>query len=101
MDFEAAAHLLRERLNNCEEAVAYFRASSTLLKAGVASGLTLYDIAVLCYRNDNLAEFDMASELAHVAVENESWHHTCARRAVAPASPIKYVDNIVVRTSTT
>jgi len=90
LDIEADARLLRDRLNICEEAVDYFRASSALLKAGVAAGLTLYDIAVLCCRNDNLAEvpsmmeklFDMASELAHVAVENESWHHTAASRAL-------------------
>jgi hypothetical protein len=90
LDIEADAQMLRERLNICEEAVDYFRASSALLKAGVAAGLTLYDIAVMCCRNDNLAElpsmmeklFDMASELAHVAVENERWHHTAASRAL-------------------
>jgi hypothetical protein len=83
--------------------VDYFRASSALLKAGVAAGLTLYDIAILCCRNDDLAEapsmmeklFDMASELAVVAVENERWHHSAASRALveqllpqnAPESP--------------
>ena len=90
LDIEADARMLRERLNLCEEAVDYFRASSALLKAGVAAGLTLYDIAVLCCRNDNLAEepsmmeklFDMASELAHRAVESNRWHHTAASRAL-------------------
>lgn len=90
LDIEADARLLRERLSLCEEAVDYFRASSSLLKAGVAAGLTLYDIAILCCRNDNLAEepsmmeklFDMASELALVAVENERWHHSAASRAL-------------------
>lgn len=90
LDIEADAQMLRERLNICEEAVDYFRASSALLKAGVAAGLTLYDIAILCCRNDNLAEvpsmmeklFDMAAELAHVAVENERYHHTAASRAL-------------------
>jgi len=90
LDIEADARMLRERLNICEEAVDYFRASSALLKAGVAAGLTLYDIAVLCCRNDNLAEepsmmeklFDMASELAHRAVESNRWHHTAASRAL-------------------
>lgn len=90
MDIESDARLLRERLNLCEEAVDYFRASSALLKAGVTAGLTLYDIAILCCRNDDLAEepsmmeklFDMASELAVVAVENERWHHSAASRAL-------------------
>lgn len=90
LDIEADVRLLRERLNLCQEAVDYFRASSALLKAGVAAGLTLYDIAILCCRNDNLAEepsmmeklFKMASELAQVAVENERWHHSAASRAL-------------------
>lgn len=90
LDIEADVKLLQDRLNLCQEAVDYFRASSTLLKAGVAAGLTLYDIAILCCRNDNLAEepsmmeklFDMASELAHVAIENDRWHHSAASRAI-------------------
>jgi Phosphatidylinositol 3- and 4-kinase len=91
LDVEADVRLLREHLNLCQEAVDYFRASSALLKAGVAAGLTLYDIAILCCRNDNLAEepsmmeklFKMAAELAQVAVENERWHHSAASRALA------------------
>jgi len=90
LDIEKDARMLREQINLCEEAVDYFRASSALLKAGVAAGLTLYDIAILCCRNDNLAEepsmmeklFDMASELAHRAVESNRWHHTAASRAL-------------------
>jgi Phosphatidylinositol 3- and 4-kinase len=111
IDIEADARLLRERLNLCQEAVDYFRASSTLLKAGVAAGLTLYDIAILCCRNDNLAEepsmmerlFEMASELAHVAVENDRWHHSTASRAlVEQLVPHKYpylqlVNNVQAR----
>ena len=105
IDIEADACLLRDRLNLCQEAIDYFRASSTLLKAGVAAGLTLYDIAILCCRNDNLAEepsmmeqlFDMASELAHVALENERWHHSAASRALVdqlvPRSHSKFMEN--------
>lgn len=82
--------MLSERLNICQEAVDYFRASSSLLKAGVKAGLSLYEIAIMCCRNDNLAEvpsmleklLDMASDLAHVAIENERWHHTAASRAL-------------------
>jgi hypothetical protein len=61
-----------------------------LLAAGVNAGLTLYDIAIMCCRNDNLGEvpskletlFSMASDLAVVAIENERWHHTTASRAL-------------------
>ena len=90
LDIEADAQRLQDELNICQEAIDYFRASNALLKAGVKAGLTLYDIAILCCRNDNLAEvpsmmeklFSMASELAHAAVENERWHHSAASRAI-------------------
>lgn len=90
LNIEKDAQMLRDVLNICEEAVDYFRASSALLKAGVKAGLSLYDIAILCCRNDNLAEvpsmmeklFDMASDLAHAAVENERWDHRAASRAI-------------------
>jgi hypothetical protein len=90
LDIEADARLLHERLNICEEAIDIFRASSSLLKAGVKAGLTLYDIAVMCCRNDNLGEIpsklerfsSMASELSSIAIENEKWHHATASRAI-------------------
>lgn len=90
LDIEADARLLRERLNICEEAIDIFRASSSLLKAGVKAGLSLYSIAVMCCRNDNLGEIpsklerlsSMASELSCIALENEKWHHSAASRAL-------------------
>jgi hypothetical protein len=90
LDIEADARLLHERLNICEEAIDIFRASSSLLKAGVKAGLTLYDIAVMCCRNDNQGEIPsmleklsvMASELSSIAIENEKWHHAAASRAI-------------------
>jgi hypothetical protein len=90
LDIEADARMLSERLNICQEAIDYFRASSALLKAGVKAGLSLYEIACMCCRNDNLAEipsmleklFDMAEELASVAIANERWDHTAASRAL-------------------
>jgi hypothetical protein len=91
LDIEADTRLLRERLNICKEALEYFRASSSILKEGVKAGLSLYDIAVMCCRNDNLGEipsklevlFSMASELAYSAVENGRWHHSAASKALA------------------
>lgn len=82
--------MLHDYLNISHEAVDIFRASTALLKAGVNAGLTLYDIAILCCRNDNLGEVpsaleklaEMASELATVAVDNERWHHSAASRAL-------------------
>jgi hypothetical protein len=90
LDIEADARLLHERLNICEEAIDIFRASSSLLKAGVKAGLTLYDIATMCCRNDNQGEIpsklerfsSMASELSSIAIENEKWHHAAASRAI-------------------
>lgn len=90
LDIEAEAKLLHEQLNICEEAIDYFRASSALLKAGVEAGLSLYDIAVLCCRNDNLAEipsmmeklFGMAGELANSSMQIDRWDHTTASRAL-------------------
>lgn len=91
LNIEKDASLLEERFNICQDALDYFRASSSILKAGVKAGLTLYDIACMCCRNDNQGEipsklevlFSMASELAHNAVENGRWHHAAASRALA------------------
>ena len=74
MNIEKDARLLKERLNICTEAIDYFCASCSILKAGVQAGLTLYEIAVMCCRNDNLGElpsklemlFSMAAELAEM-----------------------------------
>jgi hypothetical protein len=90
LNIEKDARLLEERYNICRDALDYFRASSSILKAGVKAGLTLYEIACMCCRNDNLGEipsklevlFSMASELAHNAVENGRWHHAAASRAL-------------------
>ena len=90
LDIEKDSEMLRSRLGIGQEAIDYFRASTALLKAGVDAGLNLYEIAILCCRNDNLAEipsmmekmFSMASDLAHKAVENERWHHAAASLAI-------------------
>lgn len=91
LDIEGDARLLQERLNIGREAIDYFCASSSILKAGIDAGLTLYDIAVMCCRNDNLGElpsklealFSMAADLAESAIENGRWHHSAASRALA------------------
>jgi hypothetical protein len=91
LDIEGDAQLLQERLNIGRAATDYFCASSSILKAGIKAGLTLYDIAVMCCRNDNLGElpsklevlFSMAADLAESAIENGRWHHSAASRALA------------------
>lgn len=91
LDIEADVRVLRERLHIRSEALDYFRASSTLLKAGVKAGLTLYDIAVMCCRNDDAGELpsrleglmSMAAELTTAAIENGRWHHAAATKALA------------------
>lgn len=90
LDIEADALLLKERLQIPERALDYFRLSSKLLQEGIRSGLTLYDIAVLCCRNDDSGELpskleslmSMADEIAKYAVDNGRWHHTAASRAL-------------------
>lgn len=62
-----------------------------MLQAGVKAGLSLYDIAIMCCRNDNAGEIpskleiltSMASELGKSAVENGRWHHVAASNALA------------------
>eukprot|EP00934_Nitzschia_sp_Nitz4_P002208 Nitzschia sp. Nitz4//scaffold339_size21316//2885//5262//NITZ4_008613-RA/size21316-processed-gene-0.20-mRNA-1//-1//CDS//3329548348//2208//frame0 len=90
LNIQEDARLLRERLNIKGKAMDYFYASCSLLKAGVRAGLSLYEIAVMCCRNDNFGEvpsklevlFSMATELAGNAVENGRWHHAAASRAI-------------------
>jgi len=91
LDINADAAMLKEQLNISEKAIDYFRASSKLLQEGVKAGLTLYDIAIMCCRNDNAGEIpsklevltSMASELAMSAVENGRWNHVAASKALA------------------
>lgn len=91
LNIEEDARLLHETLNIQREALDYFCASSSILKAGIRAGLTLYDIAVMCCRNDNLGEapsklealMSMAADLAESAIENGRWHHAAASRALA------------------
>lgn len=91
IDIDADCQLLKETMNIQGEALDYFRASNKLLKEGVKSGLSLYEIAVLCCRNDDLGEApsklemltEMATELATSAVQNGKWHHSAASSAIA------------------
>jgi len=91
LDIEADVRMLRERLHIPQQALDYFRASSRLLKAGAHAGLTLYEIACLCCRNDNTGEVSSqleclmttAKDLASSAVHNGRWHHAAASRALA------------------
>ena len=91
IDIDADCQLLKEKLNIHGAALDYFRVSNLLLKKGVESGLSLYEIAILCCRNDDLGEVPsklemltrMASELATSALQNGRWHHAAASRAIA------------------
>jgi len=90
LDIERDAKRLHDRLNICSEALAYFYASSSILKAGTKAGLNLYEIAVMCCRNDNLGEvpsklevlFGMAGDLAKSAIRNNRWGLAVASRAI-------------------
>ena len=90
LDIDHDARILEERLNVCREALDYFRASTSILKAGTQAGLSLYEIACMCCRNDNLGEvpssleilYKMAAELADKAVREGRHHHSAASRAL-------------------
>lgn len=91
IDIDADCQLLKETLNIQGQALDYFRASNKLLKEGVKSGLSLYEIAILCCRNDDMGEIpsklemltEIATELATSAVQNGRWHHSAASTAIA------------------
>lgn len=90
LDIEKDAKMLRDCLNIGDEALSYFYASSSILKAGTKAGLTLYEIPVMCCRNDNLGEvpsklevlFGMAGDLAKSAIRNNRWGLAVASRAI-------------------
>ena len=91
LDIEADVRLLQDLLNLDQDALDNFRASSLALKAGVEAGLTLYEIATVCCRNDNMGEVPsrlerlsgMASEIARTALLNDRWQPATASRALA------------------
>jgi hypothetical protein len=101
IDIEADIRLLQERIHIPSDALDYFRATNRLLKTGVKAGMTLYDIAVICCRNDDCGELPsklenmmaMAKELASAAVRNGRWHHTAASRALADQLRAEVVTN--------
>jgi hypothetical protein len=90
LDIEADVRLLEDTLRIGRESLDYFRASCKLLQAGVKAGLTLYDIAVICSRQDSAGlnpsplekMYTQAKELSSSATENGRWHHTAASRAL-------------------
>eukprot|EP00591_Stephanopyxis_turris_P000194 CAMPEP_0195520564 /NCGR_PEP_ID=MMETSP0794_2-20130614/17166_1 /TAXON_ID=515487 /ORGANISM="Stephanopyxis turris, Strain CCMP 815" /LENGTH=761 /DNA_ID=CAMNT_0040649947 /DNA_START=1368 /DNA_END=3654 /DNA_ORIENTATION=+ len=90
LDVEKDVRLLKERFHIGAKVLDIFRASSKLLQAGVKARLSLYDIALMCCRNDDAGEIksklelmtSQAVELATAAVENEKWGHTAASSAL-------------------
>jgi len=91
LDIDADVRMLKESLNIQGAAIDYFRASSKMLIEGVKAGLTLYEIATLCCRNDDMGAIpsrlevmtEIASELSTLAAGNGRWHHSTASRAIA------------------
>lgn len=90
LNIEEDVKMLREKLNIPERALDYFRASNRLLQEGIRNGMTLYDIAILCCRNDDCGELpsrletliSMADEISKSAVDNGRWHHAAASKAL-------------------
>lgn len=90
LNVEEEVSMLKERLNIPERALDYFRASSKLLQAGIRNGMTLYDVAILCCRNDDAGELpskletlmSMADDISKSAIDNGRWHHIAASKAL-------------------
>lgn len=57
LDIEKDAKMLKDKLDIPDRALDFFRASSKLLQRGVKAGMNLYEIAILCCRNDDSGEF--------------------------------------------
>jgi hypothetical protein len=53
INIEEDIQLLRDRLHLPQTALDYYRSSTKLLQEGVRAGMTLYDIAIICCRNDD------------------------------------------------
>ena len=53
IDVEADIKLMRDRLHLPQKALDLYRVTTKLLQDGVRAGMTLYDIAILCCRNDD------------------------------------------------
>lgn len=91
LDIDADLELLQENLQIGEKALDYLRMSTKILQAGVMAGLTLYEIAIVCCRNDNAGMLpsrleiltQQARELTTLAIENEKWGHVAASKALA------------------
>mmetsp|Transcript_7590 Transcript_7590/g.8667 ORF Transcript_7590/g.8667 Transcript_7590/m.8667 type:complete len:695 (-) Transcript_7590:279-2363(-) len=98
IDIDADCCALKETLNIQGRELDYFRASNKVLKEGIKSGLSLYDIATICCRNDDLGEVpsklemltEMATELATSAFGNGRWHHSAASKAIADQLSSQY-----------
>mmetsp|Transcript_17916 Transcript_17916/g.22292 ORF Transcript_17916/g.22292 Transcript_17916/m.22292 type:complete len:611 (-) Transcript_17916:18-1850(-) len=90
LDIEADVRLLEDNLRIGKESLNYFRASCKLLQVGVQEGLSLYDIAVICSRQDSAGlipspfekMYNKAKQLSAPTTENERWHYTAASHAL-------------------
>jgi len=91
LDIEADVKMLQERLHIPKKAIEYFRASSMILQEAVREGLTLYDIAILCCRNDNAGEIPSpleavvttAANVESLAEQKGRWYLKAASYALA------------------
>lgn len=102
LDIDADIAMLRDTLQLDSKSLLNFYASSLLLQRGVAAGLTLYEIALLCCRNDNEAVepsllekvVALSYELAEMSVpEEERLSATMAKSASSGAFlPLLHVE---------
>jgi len=90
IDVDKDVEMLREMLSIDDAACDVYRASCNLLISGVKKGLSLYEIATLACRTDDLGEQPSALEkilfnaadLSIHAVENDRFSHRVASEAI-------------------
>ena len=79
LDIEKDVSILKDRLNIDDATCDVFRAANALLVKGVRAGMSLYEIANMCCRTDDLGEVPStlekilvnAADLSYHAVDNE------------------------------
>ncbi|GMH50715.1 hypothetical protein TrRE_jg5096 [Triparma retinervis] len=108
LDVEKDVSILKDRLNIDDATCDVFRASCNLLIKGVQANLSLYEIANMCCRTDDLGETPStlekillnAADLSYHAVDNEKFSHRVASRAIMTRLSVKQ-PNMTDSSSTT
>mmetsp|Transcript_18045 Transcript_18045/g.37562 ORF Transcript_18045/g.37562 Transcript_18045/m.37562 type:complete len:851 (+) Transcript_18045:320-2872(+) len=101
LDIEKDVSILKDRLNIDDATCDVFRAANALLVKGVRAGMSLYEIANMCCRTDDLGEVPStlekilvnAADLSYHAVDNEKFSHRVASKAIMSRLSLNHPTN--------